>query len=376
MSKKIVILGPAYPLRGGGITTFNERLAYEFISMGHDVTIFSFSLQYPNFLFPGKTQYSSDPAPEGLNIKTRLNSINPLNWWIVGNEIKALKPDELIVRFWLPFMGPSLGTVLRRVKKNKHTRIISIVDNIIPHEKRIGDKLFSSYFVKPVDRFVVMSRSVKEDLKSFIKPDKPVEYVPHPVYDNYGELLDKKTAREFLKLDADEKYILFFGFIRKYKGLDLLYKAMGDPRIKSKKIRLIVAGEYYVDKDYYADIIAEKGISDCLELHTDFIPNDAVKYYFCAADLVVQPYKTATQSGISQLAYHFEKPMLVTNVGGLPEIVNHGEAGYVVGVNEHEIADAILDFYNEDREADFVEQVKENKKRFSWANLIKGLFGK
>lgn len=375
MAKKIVILGPAHPLRGGGITTFNERLAYELISMGHDVTIFSFSLQYPNFLFPGKTQYSSDPAPEGLNIKTRLNSINPINWWIVGNEIKELKPDELIVRFWLPFMGPSLGTVLRRVKTNNHTRIISIVDNIIPHEKRIGDKLFSSYFVKPVDRFVVMSRSVKEDLKSFISGNKPVEYVPHPVYDNYGKLLDKKTAREFLKLNPDEKYILFFGFIRKYKGLDLLYKAMGDPRIKSKKIRLIVAGEYYVDKDYYTDIIKEKDISNVLELHTDFIPNESVKYYFCAADLVVQPYKTATQSGISQLAYHFEKPMLVTNVGGLPEIVNHGEAGYVVDVDENKIADAIIDFYENNREDRFVEQVKENKKRFSWTNLIKGLFG-
>lgn len=371
--KKIVILGPAHPLRGGGITTFNERLAYEFISEGHDVTIFSFSLQYPNFLFPGKTQYSTDPAPEGLKIKTRLNSINPLNWWIVGNEIKKLKPDALIVRFWLPFMGPSLGTVLRRVKKNNHTQIISIVDNIIPHEKRIGDKLFSQYFVKPVDRFVVMSRSVGEDLKLFIKKDKPVKYVPHPVYDNYGEILNKKIAKDFLKLKNDEKYILFFGFIRKYKGLDLLYQAMGDPRVKALGIRLIVAGEYYVDENYYDDIIEEEGIRNNLELHTGFISNDEVKYYFCSADIVVQPYKTATQSGISQLAYHFEKPMLVTNVGGLPEIVNHGEAGYVVDIDKTQIADAIIDFYENKREEKFIEKVKENKKRFSWSNLIEGL---
>lgn len=369
MKKKIIIMGPAHPLRGG-LATFNERLAREFMSQGYEVTLYSFSLQYPNFLFPGKTQYSSDPVPEDLNIKTRINSVNPLNWWSVGNEIKKYKPDYIVVRFWLPFMGPSLGTILRRVRKNKHTKIVAIVDNIIPHEKRPGDKPFAKYFVKALDKCVVMSKKVGEDLKSFVT-HQSIDYVSHPMYDNYGAILKKETAREKLNLKPKGKYIMFFGFIRKYKGLDLLYQAMSDPRIRALGIKLVVAGEYYVDENYYSQIVKEEGIMDLLELHTDYISNERVKYYFSAADLIVQPYKTATQSGISQLAYHFEKPMLVTNVGGLPEIVNHGEAGYVVEVDKKSVADAIVDYYENNREDSFVEKVRENKKRFSWDNLVK-----
>ena len=224
-SQKIIIIGSAFPLRGGGIATFNERLAKEFIDEGFDTTIYTFSYQYPSFLFPGSTQYSSEPAPEGIPIKVKINSINPLNWISVGNELKKLKPDIIVVRYWLPFMGPCLGTILRRVKKNHHTKIVCIADNILPHEKRPGDKLFTEYFIKPVDAFITMSEKVLADLKTFAH-DKPTQLVPHPLYDNFGTKISKEEAREKLEIKAEDKVILFFGFIRKYKGLDHFIKCL------------------------------------------------------------------------------------------------------------------------------------------------------
>ncbi len=371
MTKKIIIIGSAHPLRGG-IAAFNERLAKAFIEDGNDVEIFSFSLQYPGFLFPGKTQFSSDPAPENLKIHIRLNSINPINWISVGKEIARLKPDLIVVPFWLPFMGPCFGTILRKIRKNGHSKIVSVIHNMIPHEKRIGDKAFSRYFVKAVDAFIVMSKSVKEDIKLFAA-DKPCEFIPHPVYDNYGKILSPIESRKSLELDPEGKYILFFGFIREYKGLDLLLEDMSDERIKNLGIKAIIAGEFYSDSKPYEELIDKIGIRESLILHTDFIPNAEVAPYFGAADIVVQPYKTATQSGISQLAYHFEKPMLVTNVGGLPEIVAQGKAGYVVSPESSSIADAIVDFYINKRADEFQTFVKEEKKKYSWKNMVDGI---
>ena len=369
---KIVIIGTAHPLRGG-LAAYNERLAYAFQEAGEEVEIYSFSLQYPGFLFPGKTQYTDEPAPKDLKIRTRINSVNPFNWLSVGNEISKLKPDIIIVKFWLPFMGPCFGTILRRIKKNKHSRVVSIIDNIIPHEKRFGDRPFAKYFVKPVDAFVVMSRSVEEDMKKFVRADQPVRFIPHPIYDNYGLPIAKDESRKKLGLDSDGKYLLFFGFIRDYKGLDLLLDAMADERIRKMGIKAIVAGEYYSDSKPYEEQIERLGIKDLLILHTDFIPDSEVGPYFGAADMVVQPYKTATQSGISQMAYHFEKPMLVTNVGGLPEIVPNGKAGYVTEPNAKEIADAIVDFYENNRKESFEQFVKEEKKKFSWDTMVNGI---
>lgn len=369
--KQIIILSPAHPLRGG-IASSSERLAQELQKEGHKVKILSFSLQYPNFLFPGKTQYTSDAAPEGVEIDTRINSVNPLNWLRSGLYLKKLKADLIIVRYWLPFMGPSLGSICRIAKQNKHTKVLALADNILPHEQRIGDRQFTQYFCNSVDGFLVMSRSVGEDAKQF-SPNKPVKYSPHPIYDNYGQIVGRQTAIEQLKLNAAHKYLLFFGFIRDYKGLDLLLKAMAHPQVKALDIRLIVAGEYYSNQDKYNALIAEYGLEDRLVLHNEFISNDDVKYYFAAADLVAQPYKTATQSGISQLAYHFEKPMLVTRVGGLPEIVEHGKAGYVLDVDDAAISEAILDFYNNNRAAAMTEGVRENKKRFGWDKMVRAI---
>lgn len=369
---KVVIIGPGHPLRGG-LATFNQRLAKEFNDQGHDCSIYSFSLQYPSFLFPGKTQYSDEPAPLGIKIYSVINSINPFNWLKIGRRLKKQRPDLIIVRYWLPFMGPALGTILRKVRRNKHTRIICIADNIIPHEKRLGDKAFTSYFLKSCDAFVTMSEKVMTDLLKFQK-NKPAQLVSHPLYDNFGDIISKEQARTHLGLPVNEKIILFFGFIRKYKGLDVLLEAMADERIRQTGIKLLVAGEFYEDEKPYREQIEKLGIKDLLILKTDFIPDSEVKYFLCAADAVIQPYRNATQSGVTPLAYHFEKPMVVTNVGGLPSLVPDGKVGIVVEPDPTAIADGILKFYQLG-ENYFIPHLREGKKKYSWTNLVNAIEG-
>lgn len=363
----VIIVGTAYPYRGG-LSAFNERIAYEYQQNGHSVEIYTFSLQYPSFLFPGKTQYSDEPAPKGLKIYRKVNSCNPFNWIKVGREIRKKRPDLLITKYWLPFMAPCLGTIERMVRKNGHTRVIALLDNIIPHEHRIGDKLFSRYFVRSTDGFVAMSRSVLNDLNLF-DTQKPRQFCPHPLYDHYGSLIAKEEAQRVLGLAGDSHYVLFFGFIRSYKGLDLLLDAFADTRLKELGVKLIVAGEFYGDPKPYHDQIERLGIASRVILCTDFIPDSKVNNYFCASDIVAQPYKTATQSGVTQIAFHFEKPMLVTNVGGLPEIVPDGKIGYVVEPQPQAIADALVRYYEEHREADFTEGVREEKKKYAWSTM-------
>jgi len=363
--KKLIVIGPAWPLRGG-LASFDERLARQFWGMGYATSIYTFSLQYPEFLFPGTTQYSTEPAPDDLSIKVCINSINPLNWLRIGNELKAMAPDLIIVRYWLPLMGPCLGSILRRVKKNRKTKIICIADNIIPHEHRPGDTLFTKYFVKPIDAFVTMSEKVKSDLLQF--SSKPSKRIVHPLYDNFGESVSKEEARKKLMLPEKEKIILFFGFIRKYKGLDLLLEAMNDVRIRQSGIRLLVAGEFYDNRTEYDAIIDKLNLADKLILRTDFIADSEVRYYLSAADFVIQPYKNATQSGVTPLAYHFEKPMLVTNVGGLPDLVPDGKVGVITEPDPESIASGILRLY-ELGENFFLPHLREEKKKYSWQKL-------
>ena len=374
--KKIVIIGPAHPLRGG-LASYNERLAREFQNEGHEVIIYTFSLQYPGFIFPGTTQYSSEPAPKDLTIKIKINSINPFNWISVGNELKKLNPDIIIVRYWLPLMGPCLGTVLRKVKKNNHTKIICIADNIIPHEKRFGDKPFTTYFLKSVDACITMSEKVLDDLRLFDKL-KPAQFVPHPLYDNFGDKISKEEARKELKINNDELIILFFGFIRKYKGLDILLDAMKilKAQITNSKFqipKLLIAGEFYEDEKPYLQQIKDNAIEDVVILKTNFIPDSEVKYYLCAADCVVQPYRNATQSGVTPLAYHFEKPMIVTNVGGLPSLVPNEKAGLVAEPNAQSIADAIVRYFQLG-ENFFLPHLRIEKEKYKWSRITGAIF--
>jgi len=371
-NRSVVIIGPGHPLRGG-LASFNQRLAVEFLREGYDCTIYSFSLQYPEFLFPGTTQYSSEPAPEGLTIRSRINSIHPLNWISVGKELRKMRPDIIVVRYWLPLMGPALGSILRSVRKNRHTRIIAITDNVIPHEKRPGDRPFTRYFLKACDAFITMSEKVMKDLRSF-EAVKPARQVLHPLYDNFGEPIPKETARAILRAKgvdiADkDKVLLFFGFIRKYKGLDIALGAMADARIRDYGVRLLVAGEFYEDAAPYQEQIDRLGIRDLLLLRTDFIPDSEVRDYLCAADAVIQPYRNATQSGVTPLAYHFEKPMIVSNVGGLPDLVPHEQVGLVAEPEPTAMADAILRYYTLG-ESYFLPALRTEKEKYSWARLV------
>ena len=371
--KHIVIVGPAHPLRGG-LATYNERLARELMLKNH-VTLLTFSLQYPNFLFPGQSQFSDDLKPEDLSIDIALNSINPINWFLVGRKYKKIKPDILIFRYWMPFFGPCFGTFARIVKSNHHTQIIAITDNIIPHEKRFFDTPFSKYFLPVLDGAVAMSRKVLGDLQNFpiSKPVKKTGYHAHPLYDNFGRSVSKSEACESLGLDENKRYILFFGFIRNYKGLDILLEAMSLLPESLKDVNLLVAGEYYEDSAPYDEIIAQKQLENRIELHTKFIPNDDVRLYFSAADIVAQPYRNATQSGVSQIAYHFETPMIITNVGGLSELVPHGEAGWVCEPMAKSLAAAIVSMYVPKRLDHIRNSLKELKKQFSWPSMVKAL---
>ncbi|MCB9233018.1 MAG: glycosyltransferase [Bacteroidia bacterium] len=354
------------------MSTFNERMAREFMAQGHEVVIWSFTLQYPGFLFPGKTQLSDDPRPTDLDIRVRVNSVNPFNWLKVGSEVRKAKPDLVVFRFWLPFMGPCFGTIARQIRKNKHTRIVTVVDNAIPHEKRPGDRAFTKYFFAKVDAFIAMSREVLHDLDVF-DTQKPRKFIPHPLYDNYGQPKSRAEALTNLGLDPETRYLLFFGFVREYKGLDLLLTAMSDERIRKMNLKLIIAGEFYQNEDTYDAQIAELGIADQLVRRHEFIPNEAVGDYFCAADMVVQPYKTATNSGVTQIAYHYAIPMMVTNVGGLPENVPDGKVGYVVERDPAEIAEAIVKFYTEDKFEEFSRNTVAERSKYSWEVFINAI---
>ena len=370
MSKrKVIIIGPAFPFRGG-IANFNNALAQEYHNIGDQVTLYSFTLQYPGFLFPGTTQYESGEAPKNLKIKTLINSVNPFNWINVARKINTENPDYVIIRYWLPFMAPCLGSIARLL--NKKIKILAITDNVIPHEKRIGDTLLTRYFVKSCDAFLSLSASVLDDLSKFTNTTYK-KFIPHPIYNVFGDKIPKAKALENLGLNSEDKHLLFFGFVRKYKGLDLMLKAMGDSRIKAMGIKLIIAGEFYDDKTEYTDLISDLGIAKNIIMKSDFIPANKVKDYFCAADMITQTYRTATQSGVTQIAYSFDRPMLVTDVGGLAEIVPHNKVGYVTSQNPTEIADVIIDFYTNNKEEEFSDNTSLEKKRFSWKFFIEAL---
>jgi glycosyltransferase involved in cell wall biosynthesis len=369
--KKIILVGTAYPYRGG-IAVFNERLARCFQEEGYEVVIWTFTVQYPNFLFPGKTQFSTESAPEGLTIYRKLNSVNPFNWLKVGRQLRKAEADLVVMRYWIPYMAPSHGFIARRARKNKKTRVVSVFDNILPHEKGFADRMLARYFMRSLNGGVTMSKSVSEEAKA-IDPHVKLQFCEHPLYDIFGAKVSREEALDFLHLDPQYRYMLFFGIIRDYKGLDLLLKAMGDNRLKQRKVKLIIAGEFYNNAEQYHELEQRLDLSQQLVWRSEFVPDSEVKYYFNAADIVVQPYKSATQSGVTQIAYHFEKPMLVTDVGGLKEIVPDKEVGYVTEVDPLKIADALDDFFENQRYDEFVKNVRVEKQKYSWNRMVDAL---
>ena len=374
---KIILLGTAYPYRGG-LAAFNERLARQFQKEGHEVEIWTFTLQYPSFLFPGKTQYSTEEAPAGLTIRRVLNSCNPFNWIRVGRQIRKAAPDMLICCYWMAFFAPAYGLISRIARRNGKTKAVALVHNMIPHEPSLLDRLFAPYFVVSQNGFVALSDSVKEDIEKIEASlpcgegrggVSPVSVSPHPIYDHYGERMSKNDACRALALPEGKQYMLFFGLVRAYKGLDLLLDAFARVKDQLPDLQLIIAGEFYEHEDKYRAQIEANGLADRVILRNEFIPDADLRKYFGAADLIVQPYKSATQSGVTQVAFHFEKPMLVTNVGGLAEIVHDHQMGYACEPSAEAIAEDLLDYFAHNRQAAYTEYLKKEKTKYAWSNM-------
>lgn len=367
----VLCIGPAYPLRGG-IASFNTALCRAFDRAGHNASVVSFSRQYPGFLFPGRTQFESGGPPGDVRIAPVIDSCNPVSWLRTAGFIRKEDPDLIVLHHWMPFIALGTGSVVRRFRKKSAAPVIAVVHNVVPHEKHAGWKLLTSRLLHACDGFIVLSRSVLDDLGAFTESTH-VRFIPHPLYDVFGDPLERTEAAGKLGLDPAGKYLLFFGMVRRYKGLDLLIRAFARIRDIHPDVKLIVAGEFYAPKQRYLDLIRELGLEGRLVIRDEFIPSGEVRYYFSLADLVCQPYLTATQSGITQIAYHFGVPMLVTDVGGLAEIVPAGRVGYVTGIDETQVAEAITDFFSRSRAASFRRNIGEEKKRFSWDAMVSGI---
>lgn len=377
---KIIICGTAYPMRGA-FAQLNAML-YEHLKKEHSVKIYSFKRQYPEIFFPGKTQFEQGqetvPVPKEDNI-ILIDSINPFNWKSTGKKIAAENPDLVIFRYWMPFFAPCFGSIAKTIKKNSDAKILFICDNIIPHEKRFGDEMLTRLAFKHVDYFVVQSKSVEKDLQEFNLDRKPHLLTHHPLYDNYGVRQDRDNSRKFLKekygvnTSTTDDVILFFGYIRKYKGLDILLDAMPEV-ISNRNIKLIIAGEFYDDEKKYLNKLTDLNLSENIFLVKEFIPNDDVKFFFSACDLVVLPYLSATQSGIIPVAYFYDKPVVVTDVGALTEVVEDGNTGYVVKPNdEGSLAKAICKFFESGERQSIEENIVNEKKKYDWETFTTGI---
>jgi glycosyltransferase involved in cell wall biosynthesis len=366
---RITIVGTAYPLRGG-IAHYNALL-YKELSKTHDVDIVTFRRQYPSLLFPGRTQMESGGELMRVPSRALVDSVNPFNWVSVGRSIRRAAPALIIFKYWLPFFGPCFGTIARVAKQGAQTKAALICDNVIPHEKRIGDAAFTRYAFRAADYFIVQSDAVERDLLDFW-PRAVYRKVPHPVYSMFGAAVDKHRARTALGIEA-QRVLLFFGYVRRYKGLDVMIEAIAhtDP---SLDVHLMVVGEFYDDEERYRKQVAELKLEERVTFNADYVPNDQVALYFSAADAVVLPYSSATQSGIAQIAYNFDKPVIATAVGGLQEVVLDDVTGLIVPPRDaRALAKAIERFYREGREAGFSARVRQEKRRYSWENLARAL---
>ncbi|HMS64769.1 MAG TPA: glycosyltransferase [Ignavibacteria bacterium] len=372
---KIIIIGTAFPMRGA-MAQLNGILA-NYLSENNEVEIYSFKRQYPKLFFPGKSQEDTS----GVNIIKKeipntqaIDSINPFNWYRTAKDIATKKPDLLILRFWIPFFAPAFYTICKYVKKKSGCKVLFICDNVIPHEHRFGDNFLIKLIFKAGDFFIIHSKSVEEDLKKYIN-GKSYLFSPHPVYNIFGKASGKKESREFIKNEfnidlENEKVILFFGFIRKYKGLNFLIDAM--PRILEKiKVKLLIVGEFYEDESITKDHIQKLKLEKDIFLFSDYVPNEQVKYFFCAADCVVLPYIDATQSGITQIAYFYNKPVIASDVGGLSEVVLDNKTGFTVEPgNSKALSEAVIKFYEDNLEEKFSLNTGLEKEKYSWEKFI------
>ncbi len=365
---RIAYLSTFYPYRGG-IAQFNAAL-YRVMERENEVKAFTFFRQYPGVLFPGQSQFvtpedKADPIPS----EKILDTINPLGYYMAANRVKQFKPDMMITKYWMPFFAPSLGTVAKNIKKN--TVNIAILDNVIPHEKRPGDIKLTNFFLNQYHGFVVMSDTVKNDLLS-LKPDaKFIENV-HPLYNHFGEKLNRSEARDRLQIPFDKKVLLFFGFIRNYKGLDILLEAIKD---LPEDYHLVIAGEVYGSFGMYQDLIDKYNLEDKITKHVRYISDDEVPQFFSACDVCVLPYRSATQSGIVGISYQFDMPLIATNVGSLGEMIEPYGTGIMVDeANPDKIKNAILEYFGKSSIEIFSHNILKYKKIASWETLAYSIY--
>ena len=372
---KKIIIGPTYPLRGG-ISQSNYALQSYFEGQGEDVDIISYSLQYPKLLFPGKQQTVNGLERNVKNTFNLINTLNPFSWIKVSQWISAKKPSYVIVRYWHPYFAICLSLILALIRK-KSIFIIAWIDNVHPHESVPFQDILTWLFLRNCDSFVVMSKSVQQDLIDCHNiSHKNIVVSPHPIYNVFGRSINKNVAKKNLgisnlSIKNNDKYILFFGLVRKYKGLNLLLEVMASEIIRNMNIKLIIAGEFYYNKENYMTKIDSLGIGDHIIIHDHYIRNDDVVNYFCASDIVVQPYITATQSGVSMVAHNFNKPMILTDVGGLSEYLVHKKNGYLVNTNVEDIVLALEDYYVNDREKIFSDFMIAQRNDYSWGKLAR-----
>jgi glycosyltransferase involved in cell wall biosynthesis len=364
---KIAYLSTFYPFRGG-ITHFNNSL-FKAFQKEHEIKAFTFKRQYPDLLFPGKTQMvTEEDKIEDVGAKRVLDTINPFSYIATANAIKKYNPDVLLMKYWMPYFAPSLGFVAGKLKKSG-TKVIPVLDNVIPHEKKFYDIPFTKYFLKRCSGFLVMSDTVKNDLLS-LKPEANYLEHEHPLYDHFGDIIEKEKAREKLKIPKGKKILLFFGFIREYKGLDILIESM---KHLPDDYHLLIGGEVYGDEKKYFDLIKKHDVENKVTPHIRYIADDEVPYFFSASDVNVLPYRSATQSGILSIAYHFELPVLVTDVGSLKQAVEPHQTGTVIEKPTPEIiSNGVNDFFSKDYQQ-FKTNLKEFKKQNSWDNLAKSI---
>ncbi|WP_108821494.1 glycosyltransferase [Dysgonomonas sp. Marseille-P4361] len=370
---KIAILSPFYPYRGG-LAQLNARL-YTELSKRNEVKAFTFTTLYPNFLFPGKTQYVSEGDSATVIDSDRvLNSVNPFSYISTARKINKYAPDILIIPYWMSFLSPAFGSVCLFL--NKKIKIVSLVHNAISHERTLLEKPLAKFFFNRCDAFIVMSEPVKQDLLT-LKKGANVVLQPHPIYDHYAERTDKQSACSKLGVKTDKKNLLFFGLIRDYKGLDILIEAMSE---LDDSYQLIISGESYGSFDKYTELINRSPLKDNIVVFEQYIPDEMVTTLFSAADLLVLPYRSATQSGVVALAYQLELPMVSTNVGALGSTIKSSETGLVVSnISPKGIADGIKDFFESNNLALYKTNLKKEKERLSWNNFavsIESFFSK
>lgn len=358
----------------GGIAQYNALLAHA-LARSHEVDLVSFTRQYPDFLFPGKSQIDTSEDPRRFPATALIDTIAPWSWERAAGHLRRFRPDGLVLKYWMPFFAPAYGWIARGVRRagprpldGGRPRVVAILDNLIPHERRPFDRELTRWFMGAIDAYIVQSHAVRDDLLS-LAPGASFLEVPHPVYDQFGSRVPKAEARAKLGLDPAEPLLLFFGFVRRYKGLDILLDALPQVR-RTLPARVLVLGEFYEPKQTIVDQVNRLGIEGAVVLRDDYVPDEQVGLYFSAADVVVLPYRSATQSGIVPIAWQLERPVICTDVGGLAEVVAHQETGLVLPPERPDLlAEAIVRYFADHLEERFIPAIAREKLKYSWERM-------